>query len=120
MKYITAVLSGMLLLSGVQLAQADAIEAGKQAFQKHACASCHGDDAKTSTQPDYPILAGQHRDYLEQALMAYRRGQAGAPASSNVRNNAIMGAMAAQLSAEEIKNISAWLATLESPLGVRR
>ncbi|GAA0237799.1 cytochrome c [Castellaniella daejeonensis] len=101
-------------------AQAADLQAGKAAFDKYTCASCHGADAKSPLQPDYPILAGQHQDYLAHALTAYQRGQAGAPASANVRKNAIMGAMAAQLSAADIENISAWLAAQPSSLAVRR
>ena len=70
--------------------------------------------------PAYPILAGQHQDYLEHALKAYQRGTAGAAASSNLRKNAIMGAMAAQLSLTDIENIAAWLASQPSSLAVRK
>ena len=106
-----------LTATGVQAAD---LEAGKAAFEKYTCASCHGADAKTPMQPDYPILAGQHQDYLVHALTSYQRGQAGAPASANVRKNAIMGAMVAQLSAADIENIAAWLAVQPSPLAVRK
>ncbi|CAM5779331.1 c-type cytochrome [Castellaniella caeni] len=99
-------------------AQAADLAAGQAAFQKFTCFSCHGADAKSPIQPDYPILAGQHRDYLAHALVAYQRGQKGEPASANVRKNAVMGAMAAQLSASDIDNITSWLATLPSPLSV--
>ncbi|MFC4299898.1 MAG: c-type cytochrome [Castellaniella sp.] len=101
-------------------AQAADLQAGKAAFEKYTCASCHGADAKTPMMPEYPILAGQHQDYLEHALIAYQRGQAGAPASANVRKNAIMGAMATQLSATDIENISAWLSAQPSSLAVRK
>ena len=101
-------------------AQAADLEAGKAAYEKFTCVSCHGADAKTPMLPEYPILAGQHQDYLEHALVAYQRGQAGAPASANVRKNAIMGAMATQLSPADIENISAWLAAQPSPLAVRK
>lgn len=101
-------------------AQAADLEAGKAAFQKFTCASCHGADAKSPIQPEYPILAGQHQDYLAHALVAYQRGQKGEPASANVRKNAVMGAMATQLSPVDIVNISAWLSSLPTPLAVRR
>ncbi|HUH40586.1 MAG TPA: c-type cytochrome [Castellaniella sp.] len=116
-KLLIALLGSLAL---VATAQAADLAAGQAAFEKFTCASCHGADAKTPLQPEYPILAGQHADYLAHSLRAYQRGQAGAPASANVRKNAIMGAMATQLSATDIENISAWLATLPSPLAVRR
>src|SRR5690606_41144426 len=67
-------------------------------WSSDVCSSDLGADAKTSVLPTYPILAGQHADFLEHALNAYKRGAAGAPASANIRNNAVMGAMAAPLS----------------------
>ena len=96
------------------------LAAGKAAWEKFACASCHGADAKTSVLPIYPIIAGQHEDFLRHALRAYKRGQAGAPSTANVRTNAVMGAMATQLSDADIRNLAAWLASLPSPLGVRK
>ncbi|MFJ1301117.1 c-type cytochrome [Pseudomonadota bacterium AL_CKDN230030165-1A_HGKHYDSX7] len=112
-----ALAGASLLLAGA--AQAQDIAAGKALFEK-TCVSCHGADAKTSTEPAYPILAGQHADYLAHALKAYRRGASGSAATANVRKNPIMGAFAAQLSDQDIANVSAWLATLPSDLGTRR
>jgi cytochrome c553 len=113
-----AVLGAGLSMAGV--AHAGDMASGKAAFEKFNCASCHGADARSPLQPDYPILAGQHQDYLAHALKAYQRGQAGAPASANVRKNPIMGAMATQLSAADIDNISTWLSGLPSPLSVSK
>lgn len=100
-------------------AHAADLSAGKAAYEKYTCASCHGADAKSPIQPEYPILAGQHQDYLAHALVAYQRGQKGEPASANVRKNAVMGAMASQLSPADIVNISSWLSTLPTSLQVR-
>lgn len=119
-KTLLALSGAMLLCSAPGVSLAADIEAGKAAFDKYTCASCHGADAKTSTSPAYPILAGQHEDYLRHAMRAYKRGQANAPATSNIRKNAIMGAMAAPLSNQDIEDISAWLASLPSPLAVRK
>jgi cytochrome c553 len=115
---LTLAASAMFALSSGVLA-ADLV-AGKAAFEKFACASCHGADGKTSVMPTYPVLAGQHQDYLEHSLRAYKRGAAGAPATSNIRKNAVMGAMVAQLSPADIANIAGWLSSLPSPLAVRK
>ncbi len=120
MKKMNLALMGLLLTASGSFAQAADLAAGQAAFQKYTCATCHGADAKTSTLPTYPILAGQHADYLKHALRSYKRGQAGAPDSANVRKDPVMGAMANQLSPTDIENISAWLASLPSPLGVRK
>ncbi|MEI2418167.1 cytochrome c [Orrella sp. JC864] len=119
MKSHSVALTGVLLALAGFSAQGADLAAGKALFEQ-TCASCHGADAKTSTDPSYPILAGQHEDYLAHALRAYRRGQTGAPASANVRKNPIMGAFAAQLSDQDIANVAAWLARQPSDLGVRR
>jgi cytochrome c553 len=108
-----------LLALGTSAYAAD-LEAGKAAFGKYTCASCHGADAKSPVMPAYPILAGQHADYIAHALKAYKRGAAGAPETANVRKNAIMGAMAAQLSDADVENIAAWLASQPSQLATRK
>jgi cytochrome c553 len=43
--------------------------------------------------PEYPTIAGQHADYIRQALKDYRSGK---------RQNAIMNGFAAQLSDKDI------------------
>lgn len=118
-KLILAVAASLFAVAGTSAHAAD-LAAGQAAFQKYTCASCHGADGKTSTLPSYPILAGQHADYLAHALRTYKRGASGAPATANVRKDPVMGAMVQQLSNTDIKNISAWLASLESPLSVRK
>ncbi|WP_233238413.1 c-type cytochrome [Bordetella sp. LUAb4] len=120
MKRYLLACAGAALLASSGLVQAADLEAGKAVFQKFNCASCHGADAKTSVDPAYPVLAGQHDDYLRHALKAYQRGQSGAPAAANIRKNPVMGAFAVQLSPDDIDNVTAWLASLPSDLGVRK
>src|SRR5690554_2151816 len=107
-----------LMLAAGQANAAD-LTAGQAAYEKFACASCHGADAKTSVLPSYPILAGQHEDYLVHALRAYKRGATGST-TVNARNNAVMTAMVQPLSEADMRNIAAWLAQLPSDLAVRR
>ncbi|ANN69791.1 c-type cytochrome [Bordetella bronchialis] len=120
MKSTIATLAGVLLGLAAATSHADDLAAGKAVFDKFNCASCHGADAKTPTDPQYPILAGQYQDYLAHALRAYRRGQSGAPATANIRKNPIMGAFAVQLSDADIDNVSAWLSSLPSDLATRK
>ncbi len=56
------------------------------------CVACHGSDG-IGILPEYPNLAGQHADYIEQALKAYRAGQ---------RKNPVMGGMATALTDADI------------------
>lgn len=92
------------------------IEAGKLAAEKFSCASCHGADFNTPIDPSYPKLAGQHQDYIAQALKAYQRGADGAYG----RGNAIMGAQAKALSNADIQNIAAYLHSLPGSLVLKK
>jgi cytochrome c553 len=74
------------------------------------CVACHGRDGVGITA-DYPTLAGQHADYIEQALKAYRKG---------TRQNAVMNGMAAQLKDEDIHALAAYFAAQSPPLWVPR
>lgn len=64
---------------------------------KEVCVACHGLDGN-SPSPDFPRLAGQHRDYLEKALRDYKSG---------ARKNAIMAGFAAALTRQDIENLAA-------------
>lgn len=92
------------------------IEAGKAAAQKYNCAACHGADYDKPIDPSYPKLAGQHRDYLEASLVAYKRGGNG----PNGRANAIMGAQVKPLTQKDIRDISAYLSSLPGTLTVSK
>lgn len=91
-------------------AMAGNIAAGKEKATA-MCAACHGADGITVVDPSYPKLAGQYPDYLARALADYKSG---------ARKNAIMAGMAAALSKEDIANISAFYASLPSPLGNKK
>lgn len=73
-----------------------AIGAAPKAGQ--VCVACHGIEG-IGIQPEYPNLAGQHRDYIEQALHAYQTGR---------RKNPIMTGMAATLTDQDIKELAAY------------
>ena len=67
-------------LSGQELkATGRAVGTAPKAGQ--TCVACHGNDG-IGIMPEYPNLAGQHADYIEHSLKAYRAGQ---------RKNAVMG-----------------------------
>jgi len=92
------------------------IEAGKVAAAKFNCASCHGANYNEPIDPSYPKLAGQHKDYLVNALKAYQRGAVGTAG----RSNAIMEAQAKALSNADIENISAYFASLKGSLVLKK
>lgn len=91
------------------------VSAGKALTEKYACFSCHGKDFNTPIDPSYPKLAGQHRDYLEHALQAYKRGD-----GANGRANPIMGGQVQPLSSQDIRDLAAYLSSLPGQLATRR
>lgn len=78
---------------------ADLAEQGKS--KTMMCMGCHG--AKLQGQGGFPRLAGQHPAYLSKQLNAFKKGE---------RTGGPMGAIAANLSDEDIKKISAYLGSL--------
>lgn len=77
---------------------------------KDTCSSCHGaDGAHPIPLPGNPppILAGQYRDYLVQALTEYRDGQ---------RQNIIMAPQAKALTDAQIRALAAYISSLPTPL----
>lgn len=102
----------VLAASSIVSAQAADIARGKQLVDTKGCAACHGADLNSPTAPNYPRLAGQHKDYLEHALKAYKRGTK----VLNGRANPTMGGMAAQLTDDEIPDVAAYIASLKGSL----
>jgi cytochrome c553 len=67
------------------------------------CAACHGSDGN-STQAVNPSLAGQHAEYSYKQLMNFKPQGGRSPE----RNNAVMSAMVAPLSEEDMRNLSVY------------
>ena len=85
---------------GPERAQSDAKPVGTAPAAAAPCSACHGQSG-IGTLPENPTLAGQHADYLAQALNDYRLGK---------RQNAIMGTFAGQLTRDDIEVLAAWFA----------
>jgi cytochrome c553 len=76
---------------------------GKELYTQRYCVGCHGPAGKSPVSPNYPVLAGQNRDYL---VRQFKDIQSGA------RSNAItptMNALVQNVTAEEIKAITHYL-----------
>ncbi|MFZ6765465.1 c-type cytochrome [Undibacterium sp. Di26W] len=112
------VLATLLSMASFAALAGGNIEAGKAAVIKFDCASCHGVNFSNPKDPSYPKLAGQHVDYLAQALKSYKRG--GDVASANGRSNATMGPKAKELSNDDIQNIAAYLHSLPGELVLKK
>ena len=88
----------------VSLMPAIAFSAGNAAEGKNKSTICHACHGATgiSLQPTYPNLGGQQQNYLSKALHDFRDGH---------RNNALMTGFVANLSDQDIEDISAWYAS---------
>ena len=76
------------------------------------CVACHGANFSTPTDGTIPRLAGQHADYLQNALRAYKT-----EGNAHVgRANAVMGAMAKPLTDSDVAEIADYLASLPGEL----
>ena len=109
-KMTKLLVSTIALVASIGLAQAADLAKGAEKAEQ-VCSACHGKDGKTPIDPSYPILAGQHADFLAQALHDYKSG---------ARKNPIMGAQAGLLSSSDIENLAAYYASLPSGLSHKK
>jgi cytochrome c553 len=102
-------------LQGPEPAKPSAAVTGKTPTQVAACVACHGDNGLGVAAPLTPkpaVLAGQHVDYLEQALAAYRNGR---------RKNVVMNGMAQLLVSDaDVKIAAQYFANQASPLATAK
>ncbi len=105
MKVLPLSVIGLVSLLTIPAAMAAGDAAAGKA-KSAVCASCHGADGK-ALMPAYPNLAGQNEEYLVSALMSYRSKE------RQGGNAALMHAMAANLSDDDINNLAAYYASLK-------
>lgn len=109
--HLIAVASVALSLSGA--AQASEAKAAKpdlaagEAKATTVCAACHAADGSRGL-PTFPILQGQHPEYLVKQLTEFKEGK---------RKNSVMNGMAAPLSPEDMRNVSAFYASKKAKEG---
>ncbi len=95
------------LLVAVPLSTLAAGNAEEGAKKSETCKACHGEGGAKPIQPDYPVLAGQHADYLVAALNQYKSGK---------RKNASMNGFAAALKPQDILDLAAYFSKQPSDL----
>jgi len=105
----TLILIAASLIAAPAFAKGDAAAGAEKA--KQVCAACHGADGNSPTAPDFPKLAGQHYDYLVQALKQYKDGR---------RKNPIMAAQAQPLSKKDIEDVATFFSEQKGNLHVIR
>jgi cytochrome c553 len=86
-------------------------ELGKARAEAAGCFACHGADGVATADglaadKNTPNLAGEPDLYLQFQLVFFRKG---------VRKNETMNAMAQQLSDDDLRNVSAYFASLPAP-----
>lgn len=91
-----ALAASLLLFAAPTAFAGGSVDAGKA--KSATCAACHGPDGNSPTA-DFPRIAGQPVDYLVHTLMDYKAG---------IRKNAIMSSQAANLSKQDIEDLSAY------------
>ena len=74
------------------------------------CLACHTADGSRGL-PTYPILQGQHPEYLVKQLAEFKEGK---------RKNSIMSGMAAALTPEDMRNIAAFYASKKPKPGTAK
>lgn len=111
-KLIIALFCGVVSMSA---SAGGNVAKGQEIAKTLNCASCHGADYNKPLDASYPKLAGQHADYLEHALRAYKRGE-----GPNGRSNAIMMAQVKTLSNKDMADLAAYLHSLPSELVLKR
>jgi cytochrome c553 len=106
-------------LIGMTLGAAHAADVGngKALSDSHNCAACHGPGLNKPVSGDYPRLAGQHATYIYWALRQYQIGN-GNPNFG--RNNAIMAAQVQSLSQSDLKDLAAYIESLDGSLVLKK
>lgn len=112
MKKFAIILGLFLGSTGMAMAQQGDPEAGKEKSQ--VCAACHGPQGTAPTDM-YPHLAGQHEKYLYKQLMDFKT--AAETGGEEGRNNAIMMGQVANLSKQDMADLSAYFASQDEPKG---
>ncbi|MDO1529764.1 cytochrome c [Fulvimonas sp. R45] len=106
---MTRALTLLSLGAVLALASAPLLAGGNAADGKTkaaACFACHGADGN-AVDPQYPRLAGQYNEYIQQALHEYKDGR---------RDNPIMKGMVATLSDQDIEDIAAYFSSQPNKL----
>jgi cytochrome c553 len=103
-------IAAALLALAPMMAEARGGDVAAGAEKAKTCAACHGEGGAKPIQPDYPILAGQHEDYLIATLKQYKSGK---------RKNEVMKGFAAALSEKDMRDLAAYFSKQPSPLRMK-
>lgn len=116
MKLLASLLTAAALAAPVFSASAAGAGPAKPDLAKGAatfstvCVACHAADGN-STIPANPKLAQQHPEYLVKQLQEFKSGK---------RSSAVMQGFASSLSEDDMRNISAWVASKPATAGAAK
>ena len=112
--HLIAVASVALSLAGAAHGAATKVAkpdlAAGEAKANTVCVACHVADGSRGL-PTFPNLQGQHPQYLVKQLTEFKEGK---------RKNSVMNGMAAALSPEDMRNVSAFYASKKAAPGVAK
>lgn len=106
MRAVSTLILSLFALSAVAAEEKAPISAAENTVQT-VCAACHGADGNSVITAN-PKLAGQHSAYLLKQLSNFK---------DKTRVNAVMGPVAATLSADDMKGLAAYFAEKKPSLG---
>ncbi|WP_404342319.1 c-type cytochrome [Pseudoalteromonas mariniglutinosa] len=105
------ILLGTLSASNAAAFDGD-VNAGKE--KSATCAACHGPDGNAPVNI-YPKIAGQHADYIYKQLKEFKLGMTSG--GKEGRMEPVMSGMAMPLSDQDMKDLSAYFASLNMSEG---
>jgi len=89
--------------SGLNPAAEKLYLSGDPARNIPACAGCHGENGKAPARASYPVIGGQHKEYLRVQLFRFRSGDR-SNSPDGIMNKAVM-----KLSDDEIDALAEYL-----------
>ncbi len=96
---VKTIAAAVLLAAALPSLAAGDPEVGKK--KSTPCQACHGANG-VSVSPEFPNLAGQHKEYLMAVLRHYKNGK---------RKNPIMAGQVANLTERDIADLAAWFSS---------
>ena len=107
---MNCIVAAIIAVAAITSAHAAGDPAKTHGIVNQVCAACHGIDGNSPLSAN-PSLAGQHPEYLLKQLTEFKSG---------ARSNAVMAAMVANLSLDDMRNLAAYYAAqIPQQMGAR-
>ncbi|MDQ7090652.1 MAG: c-type cytochrome [Methylococcales bacterium] len=93
-------------LDGLLIKGADLYQNGNLKNKVSACIACHGVNGEGNQPAKFPVINGQHADYLIKTLTDFQQG------NRNAESENIMNMIAKKMTSEEIQAVSYYLSVM--------